>query len=300
MAQIRIDTERARDVGRRLMAESDRVSEMRHDLQRAIGNLDTWAWDGRNRRRAEPLLSRVRPAGEAITQEMQALGRMLIHVANTFEKEDNTAAQNLGGMPWVDWETGGQPASGDGTNGAFSDYMKQFAIRQKGLTCYLTAQLMILHALGHTDVTLDDLTREWWKYSYLPGIGSLSLSAVLHQFGVKTEDLPWSPFRSEKKAVDWLSDRLDNHQGVLISVEADILWESAFPGSGYRDNGWPSEGHGIVVTGMVRDENGNIDHYTILDPASGTSYEVDPQALHRAWDARGHYGTATKDPIPMQ
>lgn len=106
MTRIRIDTEHTREVGRRLNAEGDRMAEIGHELQRAIGRLDTGAWDGRSRRRAEPLLDRVRPESERVADGLEELGRKLIRVAETFEREDSTAARNLKGMPWVDFEAG--------------------------------------------------------------------------------------------------------------------------------------------------------------------------------------------------
>ena len=107
MAQIRIDTEHNREVGRRLTAEGDRLAKIGHELQRAIGSLDTWAWDGRSRWRAEPLLNRVRPESAHVAEGLDVLGRKLVRVADTFEQEDNTAARNLEGMGWVDFESGG-------------------------------------------------------------------------------------------------------------------------------------------------------------------------------------------------
>jgi hypothetical protein len=49
VTQIRIDTEHAREAGRRLIAESDRLAEIGHELQDAVGSLDTGAWDGVSR-----------------------------------------------------------------------------------------------------------------------------------------------------------------------------------------------------------------------------------------------------------
>jgi WXG100 family type VII secretion target len=105
MTKIRIDTERVQDVGRRLSLESDHIDQIIHELQQAIGNLDTWAWDGRSRARAEPMLSQVQPSGRRTSDELARLGRMLERIADTFEDQDNTAARNLAGMPWVDFET---------------------------------------------------------------------------------------------------------------------------------------------------------------------------------------------------
>ncbi len=107
MTQIRIDTEYAREVGRRLLAEGDRFSEIGYELQRAIGSLDTWAWDGASRWRAEPLLGRVRPESTAVAEELDRLGRTLVRVADVFEQVDNTTAQGLGDLGWGVFEEGG-------------------------------------------------------------------------------------------------------------------------------------------------------------------------------------------------
>jgi len=105
MTQIRIDTEHTREVARRLLAEADRLSEIGHELQHAIGSLDTWGWDGRSRSRVESKLSRVRPESARAADSLDELGRKLRRVADTFEQEDDTAARNLGGMGWVDWDS---------------------------------------------------------------------------------------------------------------------------------------------------------------------------------------------------
>jgi len=120
MPQIRVDTEHVRDVGRRLIAESDRLNEIGHELQGAIGGLDTGAWDGHSRAQAEPLLSRVRPESARVSEDLDELGRMLVRVADTFEQEDNTAAHNLEGMPWVDFEASGPVSGYPGTGSAWS------------------------------------------------------------------------------------------------------------------------------------------------------------------------------------
>ena len=105
MTQIRIDTEHTREVARRLLAEADRLSEIGHELQHAIGSLDTWGWDGRSRSRVESKLSRVRPESARAADSLDELGRKLRRVADTFEQEDDTASRELEGMPWVDFET---------------------------------------------------------------------------------------------------------------------------------------------------------------------------------------------------
>lgn len=47
--RIRVNTEHARETGRRLSAEADSLTEIGHELQNVIGRLDTGAWDGCSR-----------------------------------------------------------------------------------------------------------------------------------------------------------------------------------------------------------------------------------------------------------
>jgi uncharacterized protein YukE len=54
MTHIRIDIERVRAVTRQLIARGDRLAEIGHELQRAIDELNTTAWDGQSRHQTEP------------------------------------------------------------------------------------------------------------------------------------------------------------------------------------------------------------------------------------------------------
>ena len=104
MTRIRIDTEHAREVGRRLMSEADYVAQIGRELQNAIGSLDTGAWDGRSRARAAPLLNRVRPENARLADELDELGRKLVRAAEMFEAEDGAAARNFGDLGWVEFD----------------------------------------------------------------------------------------------------------------------------------------------------------------------------------------------------
>lgn len=181
MAQIRIDTEHTREVGRRLIAEGDRLAEIGHELQRAIGSLDTWAWDGRSRWRAEPLLSRVRPESTRVADGLDALGRKLVRVADTFEQEDDTAARNLEGMGWVDFAVGsgsgaGLSATTKTPDGTAID--ESFELRSKigAITAGLAPLIFGIPGFLITMVVVDSeyyenwlVSGHWFKYKDLGG-----------------------------------------------------------------------------------------------------------------------------------
>lgn len=100
MTQIRIDTQHTRETGRRLISEGNRLAEIGHELQHAVGSLDTGAWDGRSRWRAEPLLNRVRPESARVAERLDNLGRQLARVAEAFEQADSQSAAGVGAIPW--------------------------------------------------------------------------------------------------------------------------------------------------------------------------------------------------------
>jgi hypothetical protein len=95
MTTIRIDPDYARTTGRRLIAESDRLSEICTDLRRAIYSLDTWAWDGKSRLRAEPLLGQVGPRGMCLTEDLYDLGLQLCLIAEVFEECEHNALSGI-------------------------------------------------------------------------------------------------------------------------------------------------------------------------------------------------------------
>lgn len=103
--KIRIDTQQVRETGHKLCSAGEQLAEMRDDLERAISSLNTWAWAGRSRVNTEPLLDQVRSQSIALADDMTYLGQLLRQVAYKFEDEDGTAARNLEGMPWIEFET---------------------------------------------------------------------------------------------------------------------------------------------------------------------------------------------------
>jgi len=104
MTQIRIDTQRVRDVGRQFSSNSEQLNDIDNALQSAINSLDIWAWDGRSRADAEPMLDQVRPESKNLADVLERLGEMLQHIADRFENEDSTAAGIMEGMPWVEFD----------------------------------------------------------------------------------------------------------------------------------------------------------------------------------------------------
>lgn len=110
MTRIRINTDHIRQVGQRLIAASDDLAAAGHELQSAVDGLDTMAWSGVSRMRAEAVAAQVRPRSAQLAEEVGALGRALLRAADTFEQQDANAAHALAGMGWVDWRGGGPTA----------------------------------------------------------------------------------------------------------------------------------------------------------------------------------------------
>jgi uncharacterized protein YukE len=118
MSEIRIDTEHVRQVGGQFRARGRQIDEIGGELRGAMGGLDTWAWDGRSRARAEPMLNRVGGESGALADDLDRLGRMLQRVADTFEHQDNTAAGVVGALPWAVFDV--QRRAGAGIEGPLS------------------------------------------------------------------------------------------------------------------------------------------------------------------------------------
>ncbi|MGD1996839.1 MAG: hypothetical protein PVH62_08710 [Anaerolineae bacterium] len=106
-SRIRIDTQKVRKAGRRLLVWGDRLVEIGYRLQSALVSLDVGVWEGISRAQLDEMLGRVRLQGTQVAQGLRALGRLLLCVADVFEEQDDTAARNLAGIPWVDWDDDG-------------------------------------------------------------------------------------------------------------------------------------------------------------------------------------------------
>jgi uncharacterized protein YukE len=103
MSKIRIDTDSVRNVGHQFRVKGEHIFEIGRQLNHSINNLDTWAWSGRHRANLEPLLEQVYSKTDYLEKELQRLSQLLLRIADTFEQNDSTAAENLTELPWVDF-----------------------------------------------------------------------------------------------------------------------------------------------------------------------------------------------------
>ncbi len=103
MSKIRINTEHVATVGQHLLSGSERLAGVAQEVERALAGLDSGAWDGVSRARAEPMFAQVRPEARYLAQRLDELSRLLTRVAEAFSQEDAAAAHNFGEMDWVEW-----------------------------------------------------------------------------------------------------------------------------------------------------------------------------------------------------
>jgi uncharacterized protein YukE len=81
----------------------ERIADVAARIDQALASLDTGAWDGASRARAEPLVAQVRPLAARLTDSLECLSRKLTNAAEVFEEEDGAAARHLNGISWIDW-----------------------------------------------------------------------------------------------------------------------------------------------------------------------------------------------------
>ncbi|MGB9777451.1 MAG: WXG100 family type VII secretion target [Anaerolineae bacterium] len=93
--RIQVHPDSLREVARLFAHQSEAIKEIEGELHRAMSGLDTWAWDGHSRARAEPLLGQVRPSGRHVAERLEELARKLQYAANEFEATDTQAAQKF-------------------------------------------------------------------------------------------------------------------------------------------------------------------------------------------------------------
>jgi len=100
MSHICLNTDQLHEIGRHLIWQARRLEETGRSLRGATGSLDTWAWDGASRWRAEPLLDRVRPESARLVQRLDDLGRKLLRISEAFEQADSRSAAGVEAISW--------------------------------------------------------------------------------------------------------------------------------------------------------------------------------------------------------
>ncbi len=111
MTRIRINTGQVNDAGRRMASEAAFIADTGRRLTQLIDGLD---WEGRQRLEMEHKFAAVRPRAEALSRQADDLARRLMRIAAAFEKADNEAAQELSGLPWMDFLRAGEMGAGAG------------------------------------------------------------------------------------------------------------------------------------------------------------------------------------------
>ncbi len=104
--RIRVHPEHLREVAALLARESAEVERIGEELQRAVHSLDTWAWDGHSRMRAEPMLSRVGPESRCAAERLDELSHSLRRIADAFAHADETHR-----FPSMEYSSSFQPGS---------------------------------------------------------------------------------------------------------------------------------------------------------------------------------------------
>lgn len=190
--------------------------------------------------------------------------------------------------------------------------MARYAIQQGSEpTSALASQLIILRAMGHTTLTMEDLKRDWTNSNYvimpigsLNLAGALTLDAVLRQYGVETESYNLFAQRNEndtlQEPLTWLVERVELQRGVVVQVETEELPTLA---ELYGDaESWPDAACALVILGMIRDVSGVIQSYLVIDPLLGEHIRtrgpisVPAAEFESAWYARGCIAVATLEP----
>lgn len=338
MTQIRLNTEQVRDAGRRLLTESTEIEEIGQALQHAVDSLDTWAWDGHSRANAEPLLDQVRPQSVRLADELEQLGRLLQRVADRFENEDSTAARELEGMPWVEWETSGEDGSFAVIGGIFlgaflwsiiakfnpvlaptqrgeqiigNMYMDKYYQAQTGNTCGFQATQNILRAFGKSP-TLEELKASaGYGPDYEKGTNYSDYKEMFEANGINVNT--YEKFSSEQQAMDSMLEDLKAGRAVLARIDVGPL-----------DTYWNQEGgHAVWVTGVRVNDQGEITHFICNDSGyhndsyengtwngvsmesgkdgipDGQGIEYPASEFFDAWEKKHFSYISTEDPIPV-
>lgn len=187
--------------------------------------------------------------------------------------------------------------------------MARYAIQQGSEpTSALASQLVILRAMGHTMLTMEDLKRDWTHSNYvimpigsLNLAGALTLDAVLHQYGVETERYnlfnPHDTNDELQEPLAWLVERVERQRGVVVQVETQELPTLA---ELYGDaESWPDAACALLILGVMRNDAGIVHSYLVIDPLLGEHIRmrgpiaVPAEEFETAWYARGCMAIAT-------
>ena len=93
-----------------------------------------------------------------------------------------------------------------------------------------------------------------------------------------------------------LAGNIEQGRGVIIAVDAGVLWDSAM----YDGGGSPN--HAITVTGVARDPmTGEIQGFFVNDSGTGKAAQfVDASMMREAWEEVGGLQVATTEARPYQ
>ena len=95
-------------------------------------------------------------------------------------------------------------------------------------------------------------------------------------------------------SLDDLAGNIEQGRGVIIEVNAGVLWDNANYDSGDRAN------HAITVTGVARDPmTGDIQGFFINDSGTGKAAQfVDASVMREAWEEAGGQQVVTAETRP--
>lgn len=208
---IRIDTLRVCEIGRQFRVISERLSDIDSTLQSAINSLDAWAWDGRSRADAEPMLDQVRLESRNLADELERLGKMLQRVAARFENEDSTAAGVMEGMPWVEFDAHPGDVLGVAT------------------VAGMTAPTIILTSLPVTGDALPDISSMSWDERFTH---AEELQTQIQNLEHTQQELNTS-IAATDQAIDDLDKQIAELQAQrdALQKEADNFWNKLKPDS---------------------------------------------------------------------
>ncbi|MGQ9803815.1 MAG: WXG100 family type VII secretion target [Anaerolineae bacterium] len=195
--QIRVHPDALREAAQMFARQSGAMREIEHELQQATARLDTWAWDGHSRARAESLLNRVGPESRHLAERLEELEKKLRHVADEFEETDLRVAQ---GFTQVQMGRATSPQSHFSYEAAMVSIWGGFALSAgsligKGIKAITTAH-KVLNApsisgyTGVSDMALKGIQRAPKHWPFWIGMGGEVLSEIGENWNEFHGDVP--------------------------------------------------------------------------------------------------------------